>query len=531
MKNARWLLGWLGWGLLMVQAQRPLPPIQARTHLGLEWSDWGLRGNAAKFRQYATPPRGFFLRALRYELPAMRLLWQGGGDQDTRGDALLHGLPGQLIIEAEQSRSQFADPGVTSAPVSARRNEEVTLRYLVKPDFALTARFRSDTLRRQFASMHAPYHQTTQAWDLTAEGTIGAGRLSLQYTRWRYRDRTGTRPDLTLQRWQTGYLWEPMPALSLEAVWSEARFEQPQRPVSRVQNLTLFTDWTPGAKTDIGLSWTRERLNLPIVRNAWTRERRTGTLSLVQQFGAWQLQIGVRRQAIDRWDPEQRQREPIQREGIEARLSGRVSRQTRLTLYGISQRWSRQVSNEPSTTLFWSRRETARLNLDSQFPNGFFYLTLSRQRWQNDPRATRLHSDQLLIGGVYQLRSGLTVLAEHRVERWQANKSADALIGLPRFLPDTRASMVGLQWSSAPRLSVSLLFTHFVSDTDNPLLLPDGNTEGRFLTLSLHYLLPNGSAWSITVAPWHYLDRVDSRFDYRLSLFAVSWSTPLGSTH
>ncbi len=249
-------------------------------------------------------------------------------------------------------------------------------------------------------------------------------------------------------------------------------------------------------------------------------------MSLVQQFGAWRLQIGIRRQAIERWEPEEARLEPIQREGIEARLSGRLGRQTRLTLYGMSQRWSREPSDAPRATLFWSRRDIARLNLDHSLPNGFLYLTLARQDWRNDPRATRLRSDQLLVGGAYQLHPQITLIGEHRVERWHSSGGTEEPIGLTHFLPDTCSSMLGIQWASGTRLSASLLFTHFVSSTDNLLLLPDGNTEGWFLTLSVRYLLANGSAWSLSLAPWHYCDRVDSRFDYRLSLFALSWSTP-----
>ena len=526
MKNARWLLGWFGSGLLIAQAQQPLLSKQADTWFGLGWSSWGLRGSAAKFRQYATPPRGFFLQGLRYLHPATQLRWQGGGDQDTRGEAFAHLLIGRLTLQTQHARSQFTDPAGVPSPESERHSDEVALRYLLTPDFALTARFRNDTLRRRFASTHVPYNQVTEAWDLTAEGALGAGRLSLQYTCWHYRDRTRTRPNLTLQRWQTSYLWEPTPALGLEVSLSEARFAQPQRAINRLQNLTLFTNWIPGATTEVGLMLQRERLNLPVVRNSWTRERSTGTLSLGQQIGTWRLQIGIRRQAIERWDRDQERLEPIQREGIELRFSGRLNRQTRLTLYGMSQRWSRQASSTPRDTLFWSRREVARMNLDSRFANGFVYLTFSHQRWLNEARATRLRSDQWLVGGTYPLGAGLSLTAEHWVERWQASGGVDGLIGLPRFLPDTRTTMVGLQWASGMRLSVDLLLTHFVSSTDNPLLLPDGNAEGRFMTLSVRYLLPNGSAWSLTVAPWHYRDRVDPRMDYRLSLFAISWSTP-----
>ncbi len=511
--------------LLIASAQTPLPPVQARTQLELGWSNWGLSGNAARFRHYSQPLRGFFLRAIRYERAAIRWLWQGIGDQDTRGDALMHLVPARLTLQAQHARAQFADPGTAPAPLSERLNREATVRYLITPDFALTVRFRDELLRRRFASAHVPYDQTAQAWDMMLEGVAGAGRLSLQYTRWRYRDRTATRPDITLQRWQTGYLWEPTPVLGVEAVWSEAQFEQPQRTTSRLQRLTLATDLTPGDTTTIGLTLERERANLPLVRNNWSRERRTGALSLVQQLGNWRLQIGVRRQAIERVDGESGT-EPVQREGLEARLWGRLARTVRLSLYGASQRWSHQPTDEPSHTLFWSRRETARLNLDASLANGVVYLTLSRQRWLNDRRATRLRSDQLLIGGSCTLQPQLTLIAEHRIERWHGTGGADELLALPHFLPDTRSSMVGLQWTVNSRLNASLLYTRFVSSTDNPLLLPDGNTEGRFLTVALRYQLPNGVAWSLTIAPWHYQDRVDSRLDYRINLFALSWSTP-----
>jgi hypothetical protein len=293
-----WIL--LGWGLMWVAvAQMPLPPIQAHPQLELGWSSWGLSGNGSKFRQYATTPRGFFLHTMRYELPATRLLWQAIGDQDTRGDAFTHLYEGRLTLQARHARARFTDPG--AVPSSERRSEETTLHYLLAPDFALTARVRQERTSRLFASPHVPYNQTIRAYDLIAEGVVGHGRLSLQSMRGHYHDRTNTRPDTTFQRWQTSYLWEPTHALGLEAIWSETRFTQPQRPEGRVQSLALMTDWTPTATTALSLMWMREQLNLPVVRNAWTRERRTSALNLIQQIGNWQLQLGFRRQMIDGW--------------------------------------------------------------------------------------------------------------------------------------------------------------------------------------------------------------------------------------
>jgi hypothetical protein len=513
----------LGWGLTLVaMAQVTLPPPQANLQLELGWSSWGLSGNVSKFRQYATPPRGFFLRTLRYELPATQLLWQGGGDQDTYGDAFTHLQAGRLTLQAHHARTRFTDPGTTLS--SERRSEETTLRYLLTLDFALTARLRQERTHRLFATPHVPYNQTTHAYDLIAEGLVGQGRLSLQYTRGRYHDRTDTRPNTTFQRLQAGYLWEPNPLLGLEATWSEIRLMHPQRADSRMQNLALMTDWMPTSSTALSLMWTREQLNLPVVRNAWTRERRTSALNLIQQIGNWQLQLGFRRQMIDRWNADQNLLEPLQREGLEARLTGWLARNTRFTLYGIHQRWSRPTSSPIATAPFWSQRATIRLNLERNLTHGALYLSLTRQRWLNDARNTRLRSDQLLAGGVYALQPRLTLVAEHQLERFSASGDADGLLRLTAFLPETRSSTVGLQWAWGTRLSVGLHFTHFVSSTDNPLLLPDGNTEAGLLTSLCSISSQTAPHWSLTFAPWHYRDRVDPRLDYRLRLLSLSWS-------
>lgn len=516
-----WIL--LGWGLMWVAvAQMPLPPIQAHPQLELGWSSWGLSGNGSKFRQYATTPRGFFLHTMRYELPATRLLWQAIGDQDTRGDAFTHLYEGRLTLQARHARARFTDPG--AVPSSERRSEETTLHYLLAPDFALTARVRQERTSRLFASPHVPYNQTIRAYDLIAEGVVGHGRLSLQSMRGHYHDRTNTRPDTTFQRWQTSYLWEPTHALGLEAIWSETRFTQPQRPEGRVQSLALMTDWTPTATTALSLMWMREQLNLPVVRNAWTRERRTSALNLIQQIGNWQLQLGFRRQMIDRWNADQNLLEPLQREGLEARLTARLARNTRFTLYGIHQRWSRPTSSPIATAPFWSQRATIRLNLERSLPAGTLYLNLTHQRWLNEARHSQLRSDQLLVGGTYTIQPPLTLVAEYRVERFTARDSADSSLRLTAFLPETRSWAVGLQWMASVRLSVGLHFTRFVSRTDNPLLLPDGNTEAQLLTFTVQYQLSSRSHCALTFAPWHYRDRVDSRLDYRLSLLSLGWS-------
>jgi hypothetical protein len=467
------------------------------------------------------PRHGFFLHTLRYELPATRLLWHGGGIQDTCGDAFTHLQAGRLTLQAGHARARFTDPGTTLP--SERRNEETTLRYLLTPDFALTARLRQERTARLFATPHVPYNQTIRVYDLIAEGAVGQGRLSLQYMRGRYRDHTNTRPDTTFQRWQASYLWELTPILGLEASWLEIRLMQPQRPDSRLQNFALMTDWMPTATTALSLMWTREQLNLPVVQNAWTRKRRTGAMNLIQQLGGWRLQIGLRRQAIDRWNANQNLLEPLQRESLEARLSGRLERATRLTLYGICQRWSRQASS-PIATPFWSQRETIRLNLERSLPHGTLYLNLTRQRWLNEARNIRLHSDQLLVGGSYTLQPPLTLVAEHRVEHFAASGGTEAPLRLAAFLPETRSTTFGLQWIASARLSVGLHFTHFVSRTDNPLLLPDGNTEARWLILSVQYRLSNRSSCSLTFAPWHYRDWVDPRLDYHLHLLSLGWS-------
>lgn len=517
--------GWLiGIGTLALGCgQVGRPPAQPVGEL--RWSSIRLDGNANKFFQYAHPPRGF-VSGFHHGSPVHRLLWQGGDNEDRRGDLEVRFQFGRLALGGSRALARFYDPAPSVMVPSERKSDELFLRYLLTPDLALTVRSWGDSHEKQFAPPRAPLDQSTSAWDFGVEGIAGRGRLLLQYTRWRYHDRTGVRPDVTLQRWSGGYLWQPTPTLGLEANWSELRFQQPGRPDSRLQSLVLFGEWFASPATEVGIRLQRERWSLPIVKNAWASEKRSGILAVTQQVGQWRLQVNFHRQAIERWNHEQSFLEPIQRESVSASLSGRLTGETRLSFYGTLQQWRRSVQEEEGahTTLFWSKKQTGRLNLTTTLHNGYTYLTFSRQSWENAPRALRLQTDQVLVGGSWQIRNRLNLFAEHRREHWKGEGGPTGLLALPLFLPETRSVVLGANWRVATRTQVRVLYIHFASGTPNPLLLPDGNVEARLLTISLHYTSVRGSTLSITIAPWHYRDRVSPSMESHLQLVQLGWS-------
>jgi hypothetical protein len=147
-----------------------------------------------------------------------------------------------------------------------------------------------------FQAPKLPYYQRTRFWDALAEGKLGEGQVSLGYSDWRYFDRTDIRPDTTVKRWHVRYLWQPNDAVGVEGNFARSSIKQPARPNSDVETLSLSGDWAISSATDFSIHLRRDKLDLPVVQNAWVRERRLGVASLVHRWRGWTVQFGFRQQ-------------------------------------------------------------------------------------------------------------------------------------------------------------------------------------------------------------------------------------------
>ncbi len=497
------------------------------------FSHWSLDGNSNKFRQYATPPRSLFLRSIRYtptfkslSSDAGQFVLKGLGEDDYRAAGNLDTLFGRARFEFNASRNRFYEPTHFLVGESKREVEEGAFKYLLTNDFALSLRYRMDRQDRIFESPRLPYYQRTRYWDAVAEGKIGDAQLSLGYADWRYFDRTDIRPDTFVKRWNARYLWESNSKFGLEGGIARFSVKQPGRPSADVETLALNADWAISAVTDLSLQLRRDKLDLPVVQNAWVRERRIGVANLTHRWRGWNINLGFRQQESERLRKDQTFVDTPRWRTFEVRLSGRVAPQWRLTLRGSTQHLTHpptMVTTDPRQ-LFWDDRRFAQLKLEGGSPLLNGYLILTHRRWDNDIRAVELTTNSLTLGGSWQASKRLNLFAEYAYEAWKAKSEMTQFPTLDNFVPNSRATTIGLSWVIDKRTFLSAAFTEFVTNNDNPLLLRDGNYRGRFLTTSLRYRFPAGYEVALTVAPWRYRDRVVDLMDYDATVVMVSGS-------
>lgn len=512
--------------------EAPLPPPPKPVSIDLGWSWWNVDGNSAKFRQYATPPNSRFLRELRYISPFWRTgdnlrlqLWSPTED-DYRLEGNLSFAFGATRIEAWTTRNRFLTPVPETLPISERSVTESFIKQSLTPDFAVFVRYRQDGQNHYVESPRTPLLQNTRYWDAVAEGRLGNGQLSIGYTDWRYFDRTNTFPDTGMERWHARYLWEVNPTLAIEGGFARMQIRQQNRPHSQMETLNLASDITLSSATELALAFRQDKISLPVVQNAYLRERRSTSALLLHRWNRWSLQMGVREREAERVRADHSFVDVPRWWTVEGRLWGRLSKQLRLTVRG----WDERLNNPPTMltadprSLYWDNRRFAQVKLDggTEVLNG--YLAYTYRRWANGARAVALNLSGVTLGGTWTPNDKLSLFAEYASEAWTARSEVTQFPTLENFVPNSRVSTVGLNWNIDSRATLSLSYTNFVTDNDNPLLLRDANTEGRFFTANLTYQLPSGYEITLTVAPWSYRDEVVSLMDYDTHLVMLSLS-------
>jgi hypothetical protein len=512
--------------------ERPLPPPPKLFTIDLGWSWWNVDGNEAKFRQYATPPNSRFIRELRYISPFWRTgdnlrlqLWSPTEDDYRLETNLSFGF-GATRIEAWTTRNRFITPVPDVLPTSERSVTESFLKQSLTPDFAVFVRYRQDGQTHHLDIPRTPLLQNTRYWDAVAEGKLGNGQVSIGYTDWRYFDRTNTFPDTSMERWHARYLWEVNPALALEGSFARTELGQQNRPASLLESLNLSGDWMLSNSTELALAFWQDKISLPVVQNAYVRERRQSSALLIHRWNRWNLQFGVREREAERIRADQTFVDVPRWWTVEGRLWGRLSKHLRLTIRG----WDERLNDPPAMltadarSLYWDNRRFAQVKLDGGTVLFNGYLTYTYRRWANGARGVALNLNGITLGGTWTPRDDLSLFAEYSSEVWTARSEVTQLPTLNRFVPNSRVSTVGFNWNINSRATISASYTNFVTDNDNPLLLRDGNTEGRFFTANLSYSLPQDYQLTLTIAPWSYRDQVDRLMDYDTHLVMLSLS-------
>lgn len=500
--------------------------------LGLGWSDWNLSGNARRFRQYATPPESLFTPGLRYDRLGLRsghqafLALKGLGEEDYRSEGQIDLWHGRLRLEGFLARSRFFEPTPVVIGQSEDRDTDGSLKLFLSRTFSISARY---TLLEETNPRDVPlepFVQKTRSTDLVAAGRLGNGQVRLSLSDWRYFDRTLVLRDTRVERWQLRYLWEPTPTVGIEGAYAHMNITQPAAPSGRAEVLSLAGDVAAGPSTNLDLGYRRDKIGLPVVANAYSREQRLFRARMSHRWRRWSAQFGVQYRELERLRGNQLFVDVPAYVTFDGRLSGRISPQWRLTLRG----WAQDLSDEPPMTtsdtrsLLWSGRQLFQVRLEGGPPDLGSYLSFTHRNWDNGARGSSLSLNQFQIGGTWTASPVLEVFAEYSHEAWSAKTDVAAAPVIGLFAPNAHVIAAGANWSVGPRSFVGLSYSTFWTENDNPLQLRDGNTRGHFLTIQARHLFPSGHEVGLLIAPWTYTDKVVGAMDYDAAIVMVTGS-------
>jgi hypothetical protein len=490
--------------------------------IGVGWADWDLRGGAAKFLQYATPPRGFFLNELRYVPwngdPASygRLVLRGLGGDDFHNEASFTFFHGATSLDMALNQAHFYEPTPLALPNNDRELQDVAIKQKITPTLALGLRYSMDQQNSYFEAPSLPLHQRTRFSNVNIEGKLGPGFLGVSFTDWRYFDRTGIRPDMTLKRWQASYLWTPSSSVAVGADFVRHNIEQTGAPSSRVEQVSFDTSLALGPDTDLDLDYFNQTLHLPVVQNAYDRKQRGGGGRIVQHWPGWSVSLSIREREAQRVRGDQSYVDVPRWTTFDGRLYGRLSRQTRLTVWGYVQTLANPpvMTTEDARTLFWKQRSYAQVKIETGTGLANGYVVGAWERLDNSDRSAFVSIASLTTGGNWQITPKFSAFAEYVFEGWNAKNDVTDFPTIGRFAPNDREASVGASWQIDPRTSLYMSLSDVATTNDNPLLLRNGNTRGEYFTLSLRHQLRSGFGFGLVLSPWRYRDRVDSLMNY-----------------
>jgi hypothetical protein len=510
-------------------AKAPLAPLPS---VVLGWSSWSISGNENKFRQYATPPKGGFIREFSYAptyqnrhdaYVDIKAPWQD--DYRLSGGVRLNN--GTTYLNATDHRNKFFNPDPSVLDVSQRHVNAVAAGQKITPDFGLSFSTRSDQQDYVFPAPLDPLHNRTRIWNASAKGSLWRdGFVDLSYTDWRYWDRTNILPDTNMQTWSAGVTHQLSDSLSLNGTYSRSMIHQPAiGDTDKIEAWSAGGNFLLGDSTTIIGEFRGEKLTLPTVDNAYDRSRQLARGRIVHSFGAgWSGQFGYSRLALERVNDAHTFVDVPKWHTFEAQLSGRLSPALRLTARGsrASMDGSASMETDDPRALYWRNRWSAEVKLDAtgELVNGYVVFGLHDDR--NDVRDVHVRNQNLTFGGTFQAQPNLEFYMESSFELWSGGTSDPLNPNLGQYFPDGTTFTVGGNWTIDAKTYATANYTLFTTSNDNPLGLPGGNVRGNFFTGSLHYKTPMGYELGLTFAPFSYSDRLYANRGYNTGLIQVT---------
>jgi hypothetical protein len=278
-----------------------------------------------------------------------------------------------------------------------------------------------------------------------------------------------------------------------------------------------------GPSTALLLNARRDEIDLPIVENAYVRERFMTSVRLVHRAGGVAFQAGYRHRESERIRADQLFVDVPSWDTYDAKISGRFGGGVR---YSVGWSWEHLTEGPTMFTgdpraLYFDDRVRAQVKLSGGGERFNGYATYGLRYDQNSPRETEIRSRNLAFGGSYVVDDRTSAFMEVATSQYSVNGD-DALAS---YFPGSTSFSIGADHAIKPNESVSLGFNWFVTDNDNPLGDKDNNVRGTQINASYRRQIDVNSSFELTYSPWRYTDRAYDAMNYRTTVVGLTFNT------
>ncbi|MCW5941242.1 MAG: hypothetical protein KIS66_03365 [Fimbriimonadaceae bacterium] len=498
--------------------------------LEVGWGDWNLRGSDTFFRRYGGPARGFFIKdfshLLTNDAASYRASWDVRGlpqdDHWMNGTVVLN--YGRTVLQGWSTKSEFTDSSPFTMPVSEQKAVEVLAKQRLTHDAAVTLRYSMEQKDRYLEAPRPERHQRTRYLDLNAQGAVAGGQGGVGYTDFRYWDRTDKRPDTQVQRWTAHYDRNLTPTIDAGGSYAHSRITQTGSPNSTVESYALGAGWQMSDRTDLSFAFKHDKIEVPVVRNSYVRERITAGGRLVHRLGAWTANVGYTHREAERVRADRSFVDVPIWDKTDVRLTGKLGEGLRMTIRGTYEHLrGRPVMVMADTrSTYWDDNRTFQAKVDKTADRFGAYGSVTYRAQRNTLRDVNIKTTAFNLGGTFDASSSLSFFGEVSSEKTDATGEGVQNRNFDAFFPSSRVVALGASYGFKPEFSLTATYTQIGTDNVNPMFERGGNYKGRFLTLGLVHRTKQGNEFGVLFAPWHYEDKTDASVNYAASVIALT---------
>lgn len=479
------------------------------------WSSWGLSGNPNRFREYATPPSGFFLGNLTLGLSDerrndARFVLKAPGQDDYRLAGLVRLNAGMTRAMATDFRNRFFDPDPAITAGSERRVSEAFVAQKVNENFAISLRTRIDKQNQTLSDPADTLNQTTRTSNAAARGTLWHnGFVDLSFTDTSYTDNTAVLRDTKTQNVSAGVMQQIGDSLALSGTFARSTIRQTGSPTDKVDEWGLSGRLLLGEDTNLLVDYRNERIEVPSILQAYDRSRQQARARLVRRLGnGWSAQLGYNQLALERVTDDHVSVDVPRLHTIDLQFGGPLSRSARITTHVSRElmQGSAEMQTPDPRGLFWTSRWDAQVKLSAHNAIANTYAVFDWHQNRNSQRDVTVRRQGFVVGAEWSQRPELECYVELSTDQWTGHTSDPLSPDLDSYFPDATTLTLGTNWTINSKAWATGNYSFFNVQNNDPLSPRNSSVWSSLFTGTLHYRAGKNLEFGLTLAPWQFSD-------------------------